>query len=155
MMKKKLKKIFIPIFLSVICGFICGRLVFGIYEDKGNKILTSSMVYLLEDSSYDNYDEMKASTLNSNYVYYEENGKYNTVIGMTKNKNNIEKVRKAYNKELVVSEYLLDNKEINDKISELDKKMEKTEDNDVIRDLSLEIINIYKSREDVKMAKIS
>ena len=31
-MKKLLRKVFVPIFLSVICGSICGKLVYEIYD---------------------------------------------------------------------------------------------------------------------------
>lgn len=154
-MKKKLKKIVIPIFLSVLCGFICGRLMFSIYEDKGNKILTSSVVYLLEDNSYNDYDTMKASVLSSNYIYYEEDGKYNTVIGMTRNKDNIEKIKKVYDRDITVTEYLLNNDEINDKIENIDEKIALSNDNNEIRTLVVEMINIYKDKEDIKMVKIS
>ena len=97
---------------------------------------------------------MKASSLSSNYVYYEDNGRYNTVIGMTKNKDNIDKIIKAYNKELQIQEYLLDNKEVNDKITKIDEDIEKTDDSEKIRDLVLEVINVYKSYEDIKMARL-
>lgn len=62
-MKKLLKKIFLPIFLSVLCGFLCGKLMFSIYEDKEKNILTSNVIYLLEDTSYNDYNTMKSSLL--------------------------------------------------------------------------------------------
>ena len=71
-MKKLLKKIFLPIFLSVLCGFLCGRLMFSIYEDKEKDIISSSVIYLLEDTSYDNYNDMKTSFVSNNYIYYED-----------------------------------------------------------------------------------
>ena len=67
-MKSKLKKIVVPIFLAVFCGFLCGRLMFNIYEEKGSSTLNSNVIYLLLDTSYNNYDEMKASTISSNYI---------------------------------------------------------------------------------------
>ena len=91
-MKSKLKKIVIPIFLAVICGALCGRLMFNIYEEKGSSTLNSNVIYLLLDTSYNNYDEMKASTISSNYIYYEDKGKYNVVVALTKNEDNISKI---------------------------------------------------------------
>ena len=111
-MKKLLKKIFLPIFLSVLCGFLCGKLMFSIYEDKEKNILTSNVIYLLEDTSYNDYNTMKSSFVSNNYIYYEENGKYNTVIAMTKNRDNIDKIEKAYNKDFKIVEYLLSDDEI-------------------------------------------
>ena len=153
-MKERLKKIFIPIFLSVICGSICGRLLFSIYEDKAVSILDSNVIYMLIDSTYNDYDSMKASSL-SNYIYYEDDGKYTAVVGITKNKDNIEKIEKIYNKDLDVKEYLLSDKEIINKINDYDKRIESSSDDEEIRGIVLEMLEIYKDRDDIKMAKIS
>lgn len=151
----KLKKIVVPIFLSVFCGFVCGRLMFSIYEDKGSSILDSNVIYLLQDSSYSDYETMKASGVSANYIYYEEDGKYNMVVAMTKNKNNIEKIKEVYGKDLKVTEYLLGDDSINDMIDEYDIKLGATTDGEEIKKIIIDMINIYKDREDVKMAKIS
>lgn len=151
----KLKKIVVPIFLSVFCGFVCGRLMFSIYEDKGSNVLNSNVIYLLQDSSYSDYETMKASGVSANYIYYEEDGKYNMVVAMTKNKNNIEKIKEVYGKDLKVTEYLLSDDSINDMIDEYDIKLEATTDGEEIKKIIIDMINIYKDREDVKMAKIS
>lgn len=151
----KLKKIVVPIFLSVFCGFVCGRLMFSIYEDKGSNVLNSNVIYLLQDSSYSDYETMKASGVSANYIYYEEDGKYNMVVAMTKNKNNIEKIKEVYGKDLKVTEYLLSDDSINDMIDEYDIKLGSTTDGEEIKKIIIDMINIYKDREDVKMAKIS
>ena len=151
----KLKKIVVPIFLSVFCGFVCGRLMFSIYEDKGSNVLDSNVIYLLQDSSYSDYETMKASGVSANYIYYEEDGKYNMVVAMTKNKNNIEKIKEVYGKDLKVTEYLLSDDSINDMIDEYDIKLGSTTDGEEIKKIIIDMINIYKDREDVKMAKIS
>lgn len=154
-MKKLLKKIFLPIFLSVLCGFLCGKLMFSIYEDKEKNILTSNVIYLLEDTSYNDYNTMKSSFVSNNYIYYEENGKYNTVIAMTKNRDNIDKIDKVYNKDFKIVEYLLSDDEINNKLDEYDKKIGNTSNNDEIKLLVEELNGIYKGRDDIKMVKIS
>ena len=154
-MKKLLKKIFLPIFLSVVCGFLCGKLMFSIYEDKEKNILTSNVIYLLEDTSYNDYNTMKSSFVSNNYIYYEENGKYNTVIAMTKNRDNIDKIEKDYNKYFKIVEYLLSDDEINNKLNEYDKKIGNTSDNNEIKLLVEELNGIYKGRDDIKMVKIS
>lgn len=154
-MKEKLKKIVMPIFLSVLCGVLCGRLVFSIYEDKGSDILSSNIIYLLEDASYEDYDTMKASTISGSYIYYEEDGKYNAVVAMTKNKDNITKIEEAYSKNLTVSEYLLNDDEINTKLEEYDEKLKNTDDKEEIQKIIIEMISIYKDNDKVKMVKIS
>lgn len=154
-MKEKIKKIVTPIFLSILCGMVCGRLMFSIYEDKGSSLLDSNVIYLLEDASYEDIDSMKASTLSSNYMYYEENGSYKAVVAMTKNKNNIEKIRSVYDNELTISQYLLNDETINSKLEEYDTRIENSEDKEEIRNIIMEMIGIYKDSDDIKMVKIS
>lgn len=154
-MKKKINKIVVPIFLAVFCGFLCGRLMFSIYEEKGSSVLDSNIIYLLEDSTYNNYEEMKANTLSSNYIYYEDDGKYNVVVALTKEYDNIEKIEGVYNKELKVSRYLLNNNEIISKLDEYDRKLKETTSSEEIRNIIIDMINVYKDKEDIKMAKIS
>ena len=154
-MKNKLKKIVIPIFLSVLCGFLCGRLMFSIYEEKGSTVLDANIIYLLEDTTYNNYDEMKASTISTNYICYEDDGKYNVVVALTRNYDNIEKIKETYNKELKINKYLINNKEIINKIEEYDNKLNETDDKEEIKKIIMDMINVYKDKDDVKMAKIS
>jgi len=154
-MKDKIKKIVTPIFLSVVCGCVCGRVMFSIYEDKGSSILDSNLIYLLEDNAYDDYDSMKASTISSNYIYYEDDGKYKRVVAMTKNKDNIDKIRNVYDSELIMHEYLLNDEEINNKLEEYDSRLEKVNSENEIKDIIIDMINVYKGLEDIKMVKIS
>jgi len=154
-MKNKIKKIVTPIFLSVLCGCVCGRVMFGIYEEKGSSVLDSNVIYLLEDASYDDYDSMRTSTISSNYIYYEDGGKYKRVVAMTKSKDNIEKIRSVYDSKLTINEYLLNDDDINNKLEEYDIKMVKASKDEEIKDIIMEMINIYKGLEDIKMVKIS
>ena len=154
-MKSKLKKIVVPIFLAVFCGFLCGRLMFNIYEEKGSSTLNSNVIYLLLDTSYNNYDEMKASTISSNYIYYEDKGKYNVVVALTKNEDNISKIEELYNKKLTINKYLINDEEIINKLHEYDEKLSNSTNNDEIKDIIRDMNNIYKDKEDIKMVKIS
>lgn len=155
-MKKKIKQIVVPIFLSVLCGFICGRLMFSIYEEKGKNILELNTIYLLKDNSYNDYDSMKASSLSNNYIYYEDEGKYNTIIAITKNKDNIDKIKKTYyNKELTIMEYILKDEEMNNKLEAYDLELTKAQKDEDIKEVINKMINVYKDKEDVKMIKIS
>ena len=144
-----------PIFLSVLCGLVCGKVMFSIYEEKGSNVLNSNIVYLLEDSSYEDYDDMKAGIISTNYVYYEDDGEYKAVVAMTKNKDNIDKIIEVYDKELKISEYLISDIEINNKLDEYDIKLQETIDNEEIKNIVMEMMKIYKGLEDVKMVKIS
>ena len=119
-----------PLILSVICGFICGRVVFSIYEDKS--VLDSNIIYLLKDDSYSDYDSMKASYLSDSYTYFEEDGTYNTIVAITKDKDNINKIEEIYGSDLTVLKYLLNDKELISTIDDYDNKIKNTTDKEEI-----------------------
>ena len=154
-MRKFIKKVVIPIFISILCGFVCGRVMFGIYEDKGSDILDSKVVYLLLCDTYNDYESMKASSISNDYIYYEDEGNYNAIVALTKNRDNIDKIKKIYGKELTAVEYLLKDDEMNNRISEYDKEIESADSDDVIVEVVSKMISLYKDKEDVKMFKIS
>ena len=89
------------------------------------------------------------------YIYYEDDGKYNVVVALTKEYDNIEKIEGVYNKKLKLRRYLLNNNEIISKLDEYDRKLKETTSSEEIRNIIIDMINIYKDKEDIKMAKIS
>lgn len=142
-----------PLILSVICGFICGRVVFSIYEDKS--VLDSNIIYLLKDDSYSDYDTMKASYLSEEYTYFEEDGTFNTIVALTKDKDNIGKIEDVYGSDLTVLKYLLNDKELISTIDDYDNKIKNTTDKEEIKEIISSMNNIYKERDNIKMVKIS
>ena len=133
---EKMKKVMIPIFLFVICGSICYYVVYNIYAIKENSI-----------------DNMKANTMATNYVYYEDDGMYKAIIGITKDYDNLEKIKSIYNGETIVSEYYLNDKKISDELGELDKKLKEESDNDKAKAIIDDMLNIYKENDNVKLVK--
>ena len=154
-MKKKITKVVVPIFLAVLSGFLCGRLMFSIYEEKGSNTLNSNLVYLLMDTTYNSYDDMKANTISSNYIYYEDKGKYNVVVAITQNKDNITKIEEVYNKKLDINKYLINDNEVINKLKEYDNKLNNSSDKEEIKSIVNNMNTIYKDKEDIKMVKIS
>lgn len=142
-----------PLILSVICGFICGRVVFSIYKDKS--IIDSNIIYLLKDDSYSDYDTMKASYLSEEYTYFEEDGTFNTIVALTKDKDNIGKIEDVYGSDLTVLKYLLNDKELISTIDDYDNKIKNTTDKEEIKEIISSMNNIYKERDNIKMVKIS
>ena len=155
-MKKLLKKVFLPIFLSVICGSMCGKLIYDIYDKDLSKELEGEKIYLLQAGAYSNYDNMVKNTLVNNYIYYEDyDGLYKAIIGITEKYTNIEKIKKIYGKEIIISEYYSKNKELNKKIKEYDKKISKSENAEEIQNNVLEMLTLYKDNDDKTLVKIT
>jgi len=154
-MKDILKKAIIPIFLSIICGGICGRMVYKIYLGDSEMSLSGNVIYLVQNGAYSSYDNMKINTVGYNYVYFEEDNLYKTVIGVTKNKNNIEKIKNFYSGDVVINEYYIDNIELNNKLNEYDDILLKETNEDNIKNIIVEMLNLYKDDKSTKLIKIS
>ena len=155
-MKTILRKVFIPIFLSVICGSICGKLIYDIYDKDLKEEILGEKIYLLQAGAYSTYDNMVNNTLVNNYIYYEDyDGLYKAIIGITEDYNNIEKIKNSYGKEVIISEYYSKNKELNKKIKEFDKKINKTDNKEEIQSTALEMLTLYKDNDDKTLIKIS
>ena len=147
-MKKKLKKVLLSCFLSIICGSICGKTIYGIYDKELESEISGEKIYLIQAGAYSNYDNMVKNTSLNNYVYYkDEDGLFKSIIGITENKNNIEKIKNTYSNEVIISEYYSKNTSLNNKIKEIDKQIEKTEKKEEIQELVLKVLKLYKDKE--------
>ena len=154
-MKAIIKKAMIPIFLSIICGCICGRVVYKIYLGDNELAYDGNLIYLVQSGAYSSYDSMRTNTIGYDYVYYEEDELFKTVIGITKNSNNIEKIKKVYGGEIIINEYYIEDPKLNSKIIEYDSMLSKEEDNNKIKDIVIEMLNLYKGENNIKLIKIS
>ena len=149
-MIKKLKKVFIPIFLSIIFGCVSANAVYKIYDKKINDDLNGEKLYLIQTGAYSSYDSMVNSTLLSNYVYYEdEDGLYKSIVGITKDKENVDKIKNTYKEEVLVSEYYSKDKSLNKKIDNYDKELKKTLNEEDIKKIVSETLKIYKNKKTV------
>ena len=146
-MKKKLKKVCIPCFLSIICGTICGKLVYGIYDKELKEDIYGKKIYLIQAGAYKDYDNMVKNTSINNYVYYkDDDGLFKSIIGLTENSDNIEKIKKTYPQEVIINEYYSNDKELNEKISLFDQKIKNTTNEEEIKKLVLEMLSLYKNQ---------
>ena len=153
-MKKIFKGIFAPLILSVLCGFVCGKFVYGIYKDDiGNKF-NSSLVYLLEGKTYLTYDGMRSENRDGNYVNYVDDFGYKTLFGITKNIDNVEKIKSLYDRDLDVLEYYVSNEKISNKQDEYDVMLNDSVGEDNIRVVVNDILNMYKEDDTVRLVLI-
>lgn len=146
-MIKKLFKVVVPIFLSVLCGSICGKLVFSGYEEKIIDDLSGKKIYLIQAGAYSNYDNMVNNTLLSNYVYYQDDGLYKSIIGITLDKGNIDKIVNTYNGEVLVTEYYSKDNLLNKKINEYDNKIKDISDSSEIKKIVFEMLELYRDND--------
>ena len=143
-----------PLILAVICGAVSGRLVYSIYLNNNDFSSLDDIIYLIQVGAYSSYDNMKANTLSNNYVYYEDDGLYKAIIGMTKNKNNIDKITATYSGDTLITEYYSDDKDLNEKIDSYDERINNTSTTDEVKSIILEMLRYYKEDDDLKLIKV-
>ena len=154
-MKIILKKVILPVFLSVLCGALCGKTIYNIYLNNNELVFDNNVVYLIQAGAYSSYDNMRINTLGYDYVYYEEDDLFKTIIGITKNKENIEKIKNIYGKEIIVNEYYTEDKGLNSKINQYDELLLSETDNDKIKQIIIDMLNLYKDNKNNKLIKVS
>ena len=149
----KIKKVLISIILSIILGYLCGITIYKIYENDTLNTINSNKVYLLQSGAYSSIDNMKMNTKQLNYVYFNDEEMYKTIVAITKNKDNIKKIKNAYNIDMVINEYYLENDDLINKINEYDKKLAGTSDKEeVVKIVNNMLIN-YKEENNIKLVK--
>lgn len=144
-MIKRIKKSFISIFISVLCGFISGKVVFYVYQNENEDVFNNNKIYLIQNGTYSTYENMRAKTIGYDFIFYEDELGFNSIVGVTKNKKNIEKIIKLYNIDAEVIEYYLNNEKINNKINDYDKELEKENDPNKQKELVKLMLEIYKN----------
>lgn len=153
-MKKILKGIFVPVFMAILVGFVGGRFVYRTYRDNLYDRFSSSRLYLIEKGEYDSIDLMREENSGNNYVYYKDNDKYKTVVGITKKFDNVDKIKKLYSDNLSVMEYYVANDIIDSKQQEYDDELAQASDIQEVREVVDNILNLYRSDDNIRLIQM-
>lgn len=153
-MKKKIIGVIIPVFVAMICGYICGKFVYNTYQDNISNDLKSSKLYLIESGIYNSYDEMRYENNGNNYVYYLDDEGYKTVVGITRKYDNIDKIKSLYTDELSVDEYYVSYEYMNEDLLKYDEQLYQTNDIYEVKEVVDNILNLYRSDDSIKLISI-
>ena len=155
LMRKKVLGIIIPVIISTIFGYVCGKFVYKTYRDNLYDNLKSKRLYLVQKGKYDSYDEMREDNNGNNYVYYQDEDGYKTVVGITMYYDNVDKIKKLYSDKLEVSEYYVSNDFFNNKQNEYDDELMNTNDIYEVKEVVDNILNLYRSDDSIKLISIN
>ena len=155
MMKKRIRKVLVSICLSIVCGSICGKMVYGIYEEKLKSEINGEKIYLIQAGAYSSYNNMVENTSINNYVYYEDDGLFKSIIGVTLEYDNIKKITDLYNKDVIVTEYYSNDLELNKRIREYDKKIDSSNNQEEVKKNVLEMLSLYKDNKSTLIEIVS
>ena len=136
-MKKNIKAILI----SLVIGFFLSYFILTRY--KSFKGITVSNIgeeyYFLANGKYSSKEQMEEAGIDlENYVYRKDGVNYYMYVGITKNKDNAEKIKKYYdskNINIEIKEFYISNKRFSEAISNLDNILINTTDEVVITEI--------------------
>lgn len=153
-MKKIIKGIFIPILVAILCGYVAGKYIFNTYRDSLYDRLSSTRLYLIQNGEYETMEVMREENNGNNYIYYLDDNKYKTVVGITRYYDNIEKIKSLYNDNLKVMEYYVENKYLDNKQEVYDKELNATDDLYQVKEIVDNILELYRSDDSIKLISL-
>ena len=153
-MKKIFKGILVPVFVSMIFGYVFGKMVYRLYGDDVENRLKSSKIYLVQNGEYLTYDTMREENSGNNNVYYNDENGYNTVVGITKDKDNVDKIKSLYNDSVKVHEYYVSTDFVDSKQDDYDLQLSNTDDIYEVKEVVDNILNLYRDDDTIKLILI-
>lgn len=136
--------------LCIIIGGLMSKYILDQYDNK--KLVQKSsndkeIVYFLKQGSYSTKEEMENNMNNiSYYIYSIEAEKYNTYVGMTSKKENIEKLKKHFNNigySIEAKEIEVTDKQFLETLQQYDLMLENTEDTNTISAICSQVLAKY------------
>lgn len=141
-------KFLIPICLSILIGFLIGKVFFNQYDvmsassiDEGEKI------YFVELGIYSSLDKIKSLDNYNDFLYLEESDGYHLYGGITKNKKIAEKIKVYYDelyKNIYIREKIVNNYSFLNILNEYDKICTAISNNKDLPDIEKIVISNYK-----------
>lgn len=127
-----------------------GKFMFNQYDN--GVALTSNLrekeqLYFLQQGVYSSIDSMKENTSSlAYYIYNEEDGKYYVYVGITKDKNNLEKLKGFYqNKgyDIYIKSIEISNQEFLEVFNQYEQLLQKTTNESAISAIESSVLAKY------------
>ena len=144
-----MKKYFKSVLVSLIIGFFLSYFLLTRYKDfKGITVSNEGdEYYFLSLGKYSSKEKMEEAGVNlENYVYRKDGINYYMYVGITKNKDNIEKMKNYYiskNINVSVNEFYISSDKFSEAIDNLDNILINSNDEVVITEIINQGLNKY------------
>ena len=144
-----MKKYFKAILISLIIGFFLSYFFLTQYKDfKGITVSTEGdEYYFLSNGEYSSKEEMEQSGVKlENYVYRKDGVNYYMYVGITKNKDNAEKMKNYYarkNINVEIKDFYISSNKFKEAIDNLDNILINSNDEIVITEIINQGLNKY------------
>lgn len=144
-----MKKLLYTCLFTIIISVLFGNYIFSSYKSSIEKIINASTssekIYMLLYGSYNSLDKVKNIDLD-NYILEEENGFYKVYVGITKKEENSKILKEIYKEKgniIYVREKYISNLELIDYIMNNENNFDNIS-NEEILSIENNIINKYK-----------
>lgn len=144
-----MKKYLLTFLLAIIIGFFLSNIFLNQYNDK-SKILVSSSgeeLYFIQYGVYSSEASMEENTLDlQSYIYNIIDDKYYVFVGITRNKDNADKISKYYkenNHDTIIKQYFVNNNTFLNNLYNYDKVLSNTKDSIVISSITNQVLINY------------
>lgn len=133
------------ILFSIFIGICFALFLFFNYREKE---INPYKVYMLQIGAFKNYNNAISYVKNyDNYIIKEEDGMYKVVLGLSSNKDNINKIKEFYNfddNNMYIKEENMSDKTFKEYLEKFDIIMSNVKNNKSINLLNKALINKYK-----------
>lgn len=144
-----MKKYLLTIVISLIVGFFLSKFLLEQYDNYNGVTVYNEgeMLYFIQYGVFSDYNSMEENTINlENYIYQIDDDMYYVYIGITKNSDNVEKM-KNYFKNLgydpIVKQFYITNEDFISAVDNYDKVLLLTNDSTVISEIISHGLNTY------------
>jgi len=144
-----MKKYVFPVTLALLVGLFMSNFFINQYDDAGSiKInMGSEKIYYVQHGVYSSKDSMMTAMTNfENYIYNEEDGNYYAYVGISKNKENAEKIKKYFNDkgyEAYIKEKKVDNEGFLTILGQYDNILAETDSEETIKVICNQVLAKY------------
>lgn len=144
-----MKKYLFPFFLALLLGLFMSCFFLGQYNSDGNIIISKKLeqIYYINEGVYTSLDDMQKKMLEfENYIYSKEGDVYYTYVGITKNKENAEKIKtyfKSKGYETKILEKNVSNEGFLVVLGQYDNILKETENEETIRVICNQVLAKY------------
>ena len=136
------------ILIAIIIGIIIGKYIFNEYkiEKDASKVMKENYIYLMQYGVYSKKDNMIESCKNiKNYFYFKDKNGYHVIVGITKNKENKQKIGDSLGllENIYMKREKIDNNEFMQLIEQYDNLISQTDDKEIIVNAQKQILSNY------------
>jgi uncharacterized protein YneF (UPF0154 family) len=143
-------KLIVPIILCIIVGFFMGQFLINQYDNK-EKVTPvfndQEKVFFIQQGVYSSKESMEKNVTDfAYYIYNIENEKYYVYIGITKESENVEKLKgyfKDIGYDIYVKEITVSNSKFLEALNQYDILLSKTTDKATIKAVCSQILAKY------------